>query len=189
MTQRINVVGTSASGKTTFSKALAQKMAVPHIEMDALNWQSNWEACTFEELLIKLKQCLAADSWILDGNYSKTTPVKWQNVDMVIWLDYGFGRNLYQSVSRTIRRLMSGTPLWEGTNNIESFQRAFLSGDSSIIWWMIKTHGKNQRKYQHIMANPEFAHIRFVRLTSPKQARQFLQQFNACYFLFKSDKN
>jgi hypothetical protein len=37
---------------------------------------------------------------------------------------------------------MSGTALWEGTNNVESFRRAFLSGDSSIVWWMIKTQAK-----------------------------------------------
>lgn len=176
MTQRINVVGTSASGKTTFSKALAQKMAVPHIEMDVLFWKSDWQESSNAEFFAKLEPHLQAKSWVLDGNYTRTTHLKWRQVDLVIWLDYGFGRNLYQSVSRTIKRLISGTALWEGTNNVESFQRAFLSVDSSIIWWMIKTHGKNQRKYQQMMANPQFAHIRFVRLTSPKAARKFLDQ-------------
>lgn len=176
MIQRINVVGTSASGKTTFSKALAQKMGAAHIELDALNWQSNWEACTFEELLIKLKHYLAVERWVLDGNYSKTTPVKWQNVDMVIWLDYGFGRTLYQSLSRTLGRIISKQELWVGTNNIETFRQSFFSRDS-VVLYMIQNYRKNRQKYLNIMQAEQFGHIRFVHLTSPKAAKNFLQQF------------
>jgi ABC-type phosphonate transport system ATPase subunit len=35
---RIVVVGTSGSGKTTLAKALAAQLALPYIELDALNW-------------------------------------------------------------------------------------------------------------------------------------------------------
>ncbi|MDW1988695.1 AAA family ATPase, partial [Vibrio sp. 811] len=36
--KRINVIGSSGSGKSTFAKALAQKLDVTHIEMDKLFW-------------------------------------------------------------------------------------------------------------------------------------------------------
>ena len=39
---RIAVVGTSGSGKTTLAKALAAQLALPYIELDALNWQAGW---------------------------------------------------------------------------------------------------------------------------------------------------
>jgi adenylate kinase family enzyme len=39
---RIAVVGTSGSGKTTLAKALATQFAIPHIELDAVNWQASW---------------------------------------------------------------------------------------------------------------------------------------------------
>lgn len=35
---KINVVGTSGSGKSTFSRRLAAQLAIPYIEMDALFW-------------------------------------------------------------------------------------------------------------------------------------------------------
>ena len=40
--RRVNVVGTSASGKTTFARALAERLGVRHVELDALHWQSGW---------------------------------------------------------------------------------------------------------------------------------------------------
>jgi adenylate kinase family enzyme len=36
------VVGSTGSGKTTFARALAEKLGVPHVEIDALFWQRGW---------------------------------------------------------------------------------------------------------------------------------------------------
>ena len=41
--QRINVIGTSGSGKSTFAKELAKQLEINYIEMDALNWLPNWQ--------------------------------------------------------------------------------------------------------------------------------------------------
>ena len=48
---RINVIGTSGSGKSSFSKRLAEKLDVPYIELDALHWKPNWTESTDEELI------------------------------------------------------------------------------------------------------------------------------------------
>jgi len=74
---RINVIGTSGSGKSTFSKMLAKKMNVPYVEMDALHWKANWKESSDEELFNKLKNALSSEKWVLDGNYSKTEHIKW----------------------------------------------------------------------------------------------------------------
>jgi adenylate kinase family enzyme len=36
---RIVVVGTSGAGTTTFARTIAMHLPVPHIELDAINWQ------------------------------------------------------------------------------------------------------------------------------------------------------
>lgn len=53
----------------------------------------------------KLETTLKASAeWVLDGNYNRTRPVKWRDVDRVVWVDYGFARTLYQAVTRAFRR-------------------------------------------------------------------------------------
>ena len=112
---------------------------------------------------------------MLDGNYNRSRPVKWRNVDLVVWVDYGFARTLRQAICRAISRASSGQELWPGTGNRESFRRAFLSRDS-IIWWTLKTWKNNRQRYQSDMTDPAYRHIRFVRLRHPRQTEDFIRQ-------------
>lgn len=99
---KINVVGTSGSGKSTLARQLAERLDVPYIEMDRLYWRPEWQGTPDDAFLARLEQMLAeaGDGWVLDGNYSRTQPIKWREVDYILWLDYGFGRTLWQAVRR-----------------------------------------------------------------------------------------
>ncbi|MCH7336559.1 adenylate kinase [Acinetobacter sp. NIPH 2699] len=176
----INVVGTSASGKTTFAHQLAQKLELTHIEMDDLFWLDDWQETPDDEFFPKLKSQMdqAMKGWVLDGNYSRTQDLKLRYIDTIIWLDYSFSLNLYRSVKRAITRAVTQKRLWPNSNNRESFKVSFLSKDS-IILWMISHHAKNRKQYVAMMQNPEYQHIQFIRLTSPKQTAEFLKQLKA----------
>ena len=171
---KINVIGTSGSGKTTLARRLAERLSVPYIEMDALYWRANWQGISDEELFALLKEKLnATPGWVLDGNYNHTRPVKWQDVDMVVWVDYGFARTVRQALRRAITRAWRKEELWPGTGNRESFRQSFFSRESIIVW-TLKTWRTNRARYEADLANPAFAHIRFVRLRSPRQVEAFL---------------
>ncbi|MCI3879186.1 MULTISPECIES: adenylate kinase [Acinetobacter] len=176
----INVVGTSASGKTTFACRLAQKLGLAHIEMDDLFWLDDWQETPDHEFFSKLQHQMdqATGGWVLDGNYSRTQDLKLRYIDTIIWLDYSFSLNLYRSVKRAISRAVTQKRLWANSNNRESFKSSFLSKDS-IILWMISHHAKNRKKYVAMMSDPQYQQIQFVHLSSPKQAAAFLQQIEA----------
>ncbi len=72
--KRINVVGSSASGKSTFSKQLAMKLGVTYIEMDRLFWLPDWKELDDETFFDKVVDVTQQDAWVLDGNYSRTQP-------------------------------------------------------------------------------------------------------------------
>lgn len=172
---RINVIGTSGSGKSTFSRKLAAALQVPHIEMDKVYWGKDWTYLSHEEYFEKLKQILDQSAWVLDGNYAQTIPVKWKNVQMVIWLDYSFTRTLWQAVKRAVWRAWSQEEIWEGTGNRETFRKSFLSKDS-IIWWTITTYGKIRKRHEGFMQDPQYQHIHFVRLKNHTEAEYFLER-------------
>jgi len=65
---RINVLGTSDSGKSTFAKSIAQKCNVSYVQLDELQWKPNWEESSDEEVFPKVEKALSSDRWILDGN-------------------------------------------------------------------------------------------------------------------------
>ena len=83
---RVNVVGTSGSGKSTFARLLASKLELPVMEMDALYWDRNWSEPSDEVFFTRLRAALAQPRWVLDGNYDRTLPIKWQAATTVIWL-------------------------------------------------------------------------------------------------------
>lgn len=162
---KMNVIGTSGSGKSTLSRRIAAELAIPYVEMDQLYWRPNWQGTPDDVFLEKLEKALSASAdWILDGNYNRTRPVKWRDVEVVVWVDYGFTRTLWQAVMRACQRAWHHQELWPGTGNCESFRRAFLSRESIIIW-TIKTWRSNRARYEADLRNPQYAHIRFIRLT------------------------
>jgi len=82
--QRINVIGTSGSGKSTFSKRFAAIIGAPYLEIDKMFWGPDWTFAPDDVFFKRMEKELRAEKWVLDGNYTRTTPIKWQNVQMVI---------------------------------------------------------------------------------------------------------
>lgn len=167
---RINVVGTTGSGKTTTAKLVAERLGLRHIEMDALSWRPNWEMTPRDELVQLVEDATKGDGWITDGNYSATRPVVWPKVDTIIWLDYSFPRVFWQLLRRTIRRSVRREILWEGCQ--ERFRVSFFSKDS-ILLWCLKTYWKRRRNYPPLFEQPEHQHIQLLRFRTPRSFRQW----------------
>lgn len=173
---KINVVGTSGSGKSTVARALAKELNYPYIEMDALFWGKNWTMTTDEIFFDKLTKALDQKDWVLDGNYHRTIEIKWKEVDMVVWLDYSFFRTLYQAISRAFKRIITRKELWAGTGNREQIWMLFSK--DSIILWTLKSYSKIKTRYTNLMKDPDYSHIQFVRLRNPKAYKAFLKNIS-----------
>ncbi|MCF6264134.1 MAG: adenylate kinase [Xanthomonadales bacterium] len=113
------------------------------------------------------------DSWVLDGNYTRTIPIKWKQVDTIIWIDFSFTRTLFQALKRAISRILTKEELWPDTNNRESFKKLFSK--DSIILWTLKNYHKNKIKYSLLNKNPEYQAIDIIRLRSPKECQNYLK--------------
>jgi adenylate kinase family enzyme len=171
LSQRYVVVGTSGSGKTTLARRLAQRLEIPHVELDALHWDPNWTPVPREVFCERVTRALGGETWTTDGNYSAVRETIWRRADTVVWLDYSLPVILWRITSRTIRRVVTREELWN--ENRERFSTSFLSRDS-IILWSLQTYRRRRREYPLLFAQPKFAHLKVVHLRSPAEARQWV---------------
>ena len=65
--ERINVVGTSCSGKTTLARRIATRIDASHVEMDALFWGPGWQPVATELFRSRVAEAVGGDRWVLDG--------------------------------------------------------------------------------------------------------------------------
>jgi adenylate kinase family enzyme len=168
--QRINVVGTSCSGKTTLARAIAARLSLPYTELDALFWGPRWEPVPAGTFLARVTDATRGERWVIDGGYSKVRPPIWEHADTVIWLDYPMHVVLGRWARRTVARIRSGEEFWPGTGNRESVSNA-LRRDSLLIW-ILSTHRRRRRTMAaQLAAQP---HLSRIRLRSPAAADRWL---------------
>jgi adenylate kinase family enzyme len=169
---RVIVVGTTCCGKTTFARRLAKTLGVPHIELDALYWLPDWkprEESQFRELV---REAVAGERWVIDGNYSRLQDLIFRRATILIWLDFSFPRVLLRGLTRTIRRVVIAEAVYAG--NKESFRRAFLSKDS-ILWWLVNTYHKRRRRYRRIFAATTYPDLEKLEFRTPNTSEKYLR--------------
>ena len=167
------MVGNSGSGKSTLAKALAARLAVPHIELDGIFHQPGWTPLPEEEFTRRVGEATAGDGWVIDGNYSVVRPLVWARADTVVWLDLPRGVVMRRIIWRTLRRAVSRAELWNG--NREPWQNFFRRDpEASVIAWSWHRHATYRERYAAAALDPAWAHLRFIRITSRHDLRKLL---------------
>jgi adenylate kinase family enzyme len=174
--RRVSVVGSSGAGKSTLARALAKRLAVPFVELDAFMHQPGWQQRPDDEFMEEVERAAAQPAWVVDGNYRRFVvegPV-WQRADTVVWLDLPRRTVMRQVIARTVRRAVTREVLWNGNREpISNF--VSLDPDDNIILWTWVNYDKYVQRYLDAMADPRWREISFVRLRSHAEARGWLE--------------
>jgi adenylate kinase family enzyme len=171
---RVSVVGCTGAGKTTFGSTLATILDVPFVELDGIFHQAGWTHLSDEEFREAVAARVAGESWVIDGNYAAVRPLVLDRADTVVWLDYGRALVMERVIRRSVSRAVTGRELWNG--NRES-ARQWADSDHPIRWaW--SQHGRKRVEYEARFAagDPEAAHLRVHRFTTPRAAGRWLDQ-------------
>ena len=67
---RILIYGSSCSGKSTLGSALADRLGVPFVELDALNWLPGWVGLDKTDpaaLVRRFEAATAGEAWVVAG--------------------------------------------------------------------------------------------------------------------------
>jgi adenylate kinase family enzyme len=157
------------------ARELAAIMGVPHIELDEIHHQPDWEPLPREEFQRVVAAAAAAGGWVMDGNYGTVRPLVWARADTVVWLDLPKRTVMRQLTWRTLRRVAGHKELWNG--NRETWGN-FLSWnpEQSVISWAWHKHAEDRARYAAAASDPANAHLRFVRLRSRGEVSRFLDE-------------
>jgi adenylate kinase family enzyme len=157
----------SGNGKTTVGQALADKLAVPFVELDSIVHGPDWTEISDDELRRTLAPIVAGDAWVIDGGYRrKIGDLVLARADTVVWLDLPVHVWLPRLVRRTVRRIRDREVLWNG--NTESWHGAFL-GRESLVGYAMRMHFDRRRRYPR-----ELAAYPVVRLRSQDEIDRFV---------------
>jgi adenylate kinase family enzyme len=85
--QRVLVIGSGGSGKTTFARRLAATLHLTVIHLDAHYWGPGWTPTPAEQWEREIQQFVSQPSWVMDGNYGGTLDIRLAACDTVIFLD------------------------------------------------------------------------------------------------------
>jgi adenylate kinase family enzyme len=173
--ERVVVIGTSCSGKTTLARRIAKAAVARHVELDALFWGPDWAEASPDSFRAAVKEQTSHDRWVVDGNYSTVRDIVWSRATDAIWLDYSFRVVFGRALARTVRRVLLGEELFGG--NRESFRNAFLSR-GSILWWVITTFRRRRKEYRALFDSGAFPGLRMTALCRPKDADELIRRFH-----------
>ena len=183
--KRVAVMGGSSTGKTTVSRRLAEKLGVPHVELDSLHHDAGWQEAPADVLQARVRAALEAapDGWVVDGNYrSKLGSLVLERADTVVHLAPPFLPTLVRALRRTITRTITREELWN--RNREQVRHLFTP--YWIPWWVVQTHRHYAREIPKRAA--EHPHLEVVTLRSDDEVERFLQSIQATESMSGSSK-
>jgi adenylate kinase family enzyme len=170
--RRISVAGISGSGKTTTGRAIADRLGLAHVELDALFHGPNWSQPAPEEFR---RRVLAAvdglDGWVIDGNYhGHLDGLVLELADTLVWLDLPLRTCLRRMARRTWRRIRTQEDLWSSGNR-ERIRTAFLMRNS-LLHWTVKAYFRHHREWPARFAR--YPNLEVIRLRSPRDVERWL---------------
>lgn len=171
--RRIAIIASaSGNGKTTLGRALAARMGVRFVELDALVHGPNWVETPDDELRALVAPIVAEPGWVIDGSYQrKLGTLVLDAAEMIVWLDLPMHVWLPRLVRRTARRYLGREQLWNG--NRETLRGVFW-GKESLFGYALRSHFRRRRELPHTLAG-----YRVIRLRTPAEVATFMQQHGA----------
>jgi hypothetical protein len=157
----------SGNGSTTLGRALAERLDVPFVELDALVHGPGWVETPDDELRARLGPILAADGWVIDGSYErKLGDLVIRNADTTVWLDLAVRVWLPRLVRRSMRRISGRERLWN--DNRETLRDVF-TGKDGLIPYAFRCHFQRRRTWPTALAPYDY-----VRLRTPEDVERWL---------------
>lgn len=106
---RIHIIGSVGSGKTTLARTLATKFNIPHFELDNVVWKRDRSGNDIRDIRRSdaerdeyLNNIVNLDFWIIEGAHHKWVSSSFDNANLIIVLDTKYSIRIYRIIRRFI---------------------------------------------------------------------------------------
>ena len=164
--KRVVIIGCGGAGKSTLARQLGEKLNIPVVHLDKLFWKPGWVEMPKEEFDALLRQEMARETWIMDGNFNRTLPERISRCDTVIYLDFSRLACLLGVLKRVLTTY--------GTVRADMGEGCPERVDLEFLKW-VWNYNKNKREKTYKLLN-ESAHARVIILKNRREVNRFLKE-------------
>ena len=162
---RIILIGCMGSGKSWFSKRIAEITGYPLFHLDVEHWKPGWVMASGEEKIVRQREITGGEKWIIDGNYGSTMELRFAAADLIIYLEINRFVCMWSAAKRTGKK-RSDLPDYLEEPTI--FNKEFFKF-CSWIWDFPKN---NKKKILNL--HEKYPEKKFLRIKSRRQVRKLL---------------
>jgi len=158
--KRILILGPSGAGKSYFSRELHDITDIPLYHLDILFWKPNWVETPRDEFIKIQEEILSRDSFIIDGTYAGTLPIRLAKCDCVFLFDIDIDECI-SNVSSRIGKEREDLPSY-----LEEKE------DPEFINW-IKTYPTKHKPYIEKLLD-QYPNIKVIRFPNREEKDRFI---------------
>ncbi len=174
---KVQIIGYSGSGKSTLAASLGACLGLPVLHLDNAHWYGSWQERPDDEMSALVESFLNQhENWIIDGNYSRIAPQRFEESDITIFFDFGRIFCFFSAWRRY--RNYRGTAR-ESCPCPEKFDREFRR-------WILKDSRTKKRRRQHL-DNLSKTKGQQIILKNRREANAFLADIRENYAKQKGD--
>lgn len=135
---KILVIGYSSSGKSTFAKRLAKLYQLPVLHIDKIAFAPNWIERESDVVAADIKAFMQKKSWIIDGQYRKLVPERFDQANQIFIFNFNRFKCLYGAIVRRIK--------YHNQNRDTIAEGCKERLNLSFVWWILFTGRRKDSK-------------------------------------------
>jgi len=145
---KIHIIGSVGSGKTTLARALSYQLNIPYYELDNVVWRRTKNGDirnTPKERDEQLYNIVNSNAWIVEGAHHKWVSQSFQKADLIIFLDVSVVKRIVRIIKRFILQLLNlekanYKPTFKMLMKMFKWTNDFEKDSKSEILRMLKQH-------------------------------------------------